>query len=301
VVEHCNELSFIATTPSDAPGECRFTIQTASLLQLAARVDGNELHIGAVKHEAAPTPPPPGPTAIGKELAAQTWTVVFWGRGSLLNLGNAEPASPQLAPDAAQGVHALALIGEVGAGVRIEPTGTTFRAYLRTAWANPPEVAAKLVALPAQVIASADATAKGKAIAAAAPDAPFAGDFAAGQGGLIVPAAIIGMVAALVVPALTLEAQEPLPARGVDKAQLTTLLVRAYANEAYPAWVQANPKKQCPDSLAELAGFLGAPPDVPTLVDAWDHPIVMTCEHGRVIVFSVGPDGQAGTADDIKP
>ena len=300
VIEHCSELSFITTTPAEAPGECRFTIQTASLLQLAARVEGNELRIAPATKETPPASAS-GPTAIGKELAAGTWTAVFWGRGSLLNLGSSQPASPQLPPDAAQGVHALSLIGEVGAGLKIEATRTTFRAYLRTAWANPPEIAAKLVELPAEVIASADATARGKAIAAAAPGSPFAEDFAAGQGGMIVPAAVIGLVASLIVPALTQEPDESPPSRGVDKAQLTTLLVRAYANEAYPTWQAANPKKTCPDSLAELAGFLGAPPDVPTLVDAWEHPIVMTCEHGKVVVFSTGPDGQAGTADDIKP
>jgi hypothetical protein len=35
-----------------------------------------------------------------------------------------------------------------------------------------------------------------------APDTPFARDFAAGQGGLIIPTGVLGLASAIVIPAL---------------------------------------------------------------------------------------------------
>ena len=304
LVEHCNELPGLETSPGMPEGECWFQLRGASLLQLQAWVDGKELRIGSDRLKT--TPGKPGAlTAIGKELAAGTWTASVWGRGTLLNLTGVAPASGELPPVAALMVHAISLVDELGAAIAVDKDSASFRVYLRTAWANPPNVVSQLLAISGDDVASGRATARGKAIADAAPDSPFAADFAAGQGGMMVPAAMIGIVASELVPMLQ-ETEQPPGPRPIDKAQLVQVLVRAYVVEAYPEWQKANPGKTCPASLAELAGFLGAPPDVPTMVDPWDHPLVLLCGKDLpagaqgIAVMSAGPDGKPGTADDVK-
>jgi type II secretory pathway pseudopilin PulG len=86
-------------------------------------------------------------------------------------------------------------------GMRME--GDTLHAVIaaRTTYANPDAVVAKLNALaPADILAGRGAE-TAKAIAAAAPDSPFAADLTAGYNGLLVPSAAIGVMAAVAIPA----------------------------------------------------------------------------------------------------
>ena len=82
--------------------------------------------------------------------------------------------------------------------------------------------------------------------------------------------------------------------------------MRAYVEQAYPAWAAAHPGAACPGSLSELASYLDVPPDFPTLVDAWGQPFVLACGKDlppgakAIAVLSLGPDGKQGTADDIR-
>jgi hypothetical protein len=176
-------------------------MQTASVLELEAWVAGNELRIGA--HKDGEAKGAPGAlTPIGKELADGEWSAVFWGRGTMLNLAGIEPAAVDLPPEASAAVHAMALVNELGVGLKVAKDGLTLRGMMRTTWANPPELAAKLIAISGDDIVHGRATEPAKAAAAANAGTPFATDFASGQGGLMVPAAALGIVSAVVLPAI---------------------------------------------------------------------------------------------------
>ena len=59
---------------------------------------------------------------------------------------------------------------------------------LRTAWSNPDDVIAKITAIKPEDMLAGKASDAGKAIAASAPDSPFARDYKSGYQGLMMPA-----------------------------------------------------------------------------------------------------------------
>lgn len=202
IVEHCAQLgTFFQLASTQVPGACRIVLQGTNALELDLWVEGNELRVGA-KKGAAPAGKPGGMTAIGSELAGGDWTAAFWGRGTMLNLAGIAPATQDAPVEVALGIHAIALVNELGAAVKVEGTGVKLRGYLRTVWTNPPEVVSRISAITGNEIVSGKATEPAAAIAASAPRSPFAADFAAGQGGLMIPAAAIGLASAVVIPAV---------------------------------------------------------------------------------------------------
>ncbi|HUS33483.1 MAG TPA: hypothetical protein VMZ53_33505, partial [Kofleriaceae bacterium] len=312
IVEHCTDIgNFFELAKAQTPGACRIVLQGTTQLELDIWVDNNELRLGAHKG-AAPQGKRGGMTSTGSALAASDWTAAFWGRGTMLNLQGIAPATADVPAEVALGIHAIALINELGAAAKVDPTGVTFRAYLRTAWTNPPGVLAKIAAITGNEIVTGKATEPAAAIATATPSAPFAADFAAGQGGLMIPAAAIGVAAAVVIPAILQavsntrgDAQaanappvdEPAPMKNED---LAALLTRAYVEEAWPQWKTEHPDKPCPDKLEDLTKYFGENPGVPVLEDGWGHPLRMTCDPKfGLVVMSFGPDGTFGTPDDI--
>ncbi|HET9991805.1 MAG TPA: hypothetical protein VFQ65_24920, partial [Kofleriaceae bacterium] len=64
------------------------------------------------------------------------------------------------------------------------------------------DVAQQVIAIGGDDIVHGRATAPGLALATGHAGAPFAQDFAAGQGGLMVPAAALGIATAIIVPAI---------------------------------------------------------------------------------------------------
>ena len=72
---------------------------------------------------------------------------------------------------------------------------------VRTIWANPDDVVAKLFAIPADQLLRDPAVRQARAIALAAPTSPFATDFRAGLGGGGALAPAIGIAAAVAIPA----------------------------------------------------------------------------------------------------
>ncbi|NVB83140.1 MAG: hypothetical protein HOV81_32500 [Kofleriaceae bacterium] len=211
IIEHCPELgSFFQIAEKQTPGACRIVLQGTNAVELDAWVENNELRLGA-KKGAVPAGKPGAVTAIGKELATGDWTAALWGRGTMLNLANIAPASEQVQAEVAVGIHAIALVNELGAAIKVESTGVKLRAYLRTAWTNPPEVVSKISAISGNDIVTGKATEPAAAIASSAPGSPFAADFAAGQGGLMIPAAAIGLASAVIIPAV-INAIAPAPA-----------------------------------------------------------------------------------------
>jgi hypothetical protein len=201
LLEHCKELNILLDVTAEQPKDaCRFKMQS---IELEVWVDepAKQLRVGA--HRGPATPGAAATlTPIGAELAHGTWTAMFWGRGTMLNLTGIKPSTDEIPPAGAAALHAISLVNELGAGLVIDDQGIRFRGVLRTAWANPPELAAKVVAIPGADIVHGVATEPARALAAANPSAPFAGDFAAGQGGLLVPAGAMSIAIAIVLPAI---------------------------------------------------------------------------------------------------
>jgi hypothetical protein len=197
LVDHCSDLGeLLPLAKEQTPGACRISLEGITSLDVDAWVDGNELRLGG--HKGAPTAGKSlALSPIGAELASGKWTFAFWGRGSILPSTSALP--PSLPDEAKLTMRLLDLVEELGAGVSIGQDNIQLRAVLRTAWANPDDVVAKLVAITAEDAAT-KGPALGKAIADASPDSPFAIDFAAGQGGLMIPTVAAGMIAKAVVP-----------------------------------------------------------------------------------------------------
>lgn len=311
VIEHCDDLGkFFELAKTQTPGVCRIMLQGTSQLELDAWVEGNELRLGAHKGQ-APAGNPGGMTSIGAELARGDWTAAFWGRGTMLNLAGIAPASQVVQPEVAVGIKAIALINELGAAAKVDAHGLSFRASLRTAWTNPPDIVAKVSSIPGEDIVTGKAGEPAKQIAANAPSSPFAQDYAAGQGGLMIPAAAIGIATAVVLPAVIRAmgggaADQPPPddtqqRAPIDNKELTSLLVRAYIQEAYPQWQAEHKGAKCPAKLEDLAKYFGENPGIPVLADPWGHNLVMTCdEKAGLSVMSVGEDGKQGTADDVR-
>src|SRR4051794_24399697 len=86
-------------------------------------------------------------------------------------------------------------------------------------------------------------------------------------------------------------------------AEAATFDVKRLAFEAYPQWAAAHPDKACPAKLEELLEYVDRNT---TAQDPWRHPYKLMCGTSLpagamgLAILSFGPDGQEGTADDIK-
>ncbi|HEY5950516.1 MAG TPA: hypothetical protein VIV40_33725 [Kofleriaceae bacterium] len=308
VIANCKDVEkFFELAKTQTPGACRIVLQGTNALELDTWVEGNTLRLGAHKG-AMPAGKPGGMTAFGRELANGTWSAAFWGRGTMLNLSGITAAQQEIPPEVALGIHAMALVNELGAAVRVDKDGMRFRGVLRTAWTNPPAVTEKIIKVSGNDVVSGKATAPALAIVKQAPGSPFAADFDAGQGGLMVPAAMIGLASAVVIPAVMrmmgisgdeAPTDSPTGAPPMDQADLVSLLIHAYAEEAYPKWKADHPKQKCPATLAEVAKYFGDNPGLPVEQDPWGNALVMKCDDKGFSVSSLGPDGKPGTEDDV--
>lgn len=81
-----------------------------------------------------------------------------------------------------------------------------------------------------------------------------------------------------------------------SKTDVTRIVLKKYAYEAYPSWLAAHRDGVCPRSLHELADYMNADSDR----DAWGKPLVFWCEGQRLMVTSAGEDARFGTEDDLK-
>ncbi|MGE0866991.1 MAG: hypothetical protein AB7P03_00405 [Kofleriaceae bacterium] len=155
-------------------------------------VEGTELRIG--DRSATRADAPVQMTASGTALANQPWMLAFWGRGTLFG------SSMYNAPGVDRsGLERLLGISELGLGARLDGDVTRVRFVGRTIFDNPEDVVAKLLALRPDERGDAS---KVKAIADGAPSSPFAADFAAGHGGVILSTGAFGMLASVGIPAL---------------------------------------------------------------------------------------------------
>jgi Tfp pilus assembly protein PilE len=204
LLEHCADLPLGGKLVA---GTCRFENPLLGRITPEVWVEGDELHVRVE----LPTPAGAASamTPIGAELARDEWSMVFWGRGT--GLASSFDLSSVLADanltnglDAAT-VGALArglvMINELGNGLAIDGDRARFVFAVRTAWANPDDVVAKLSAITGRDILTGHARAAGQAIADAAPSSLFAADFHAGATGGAISLVPVGALAAIAIPA----------------------------------------------------------------------------------------------------
>ena len=202
LVERCGELPGADEIEARFEGGvCRFKAPSWELA-LDMWIDGTTLRIG--NKSAAPAAKAVPMTPLGAELARGTWSLAFWGRGTML----AGPPKPGVEPvdvpaESAMVIRLMALVNEIGFGVRRDGDRLHIVAAVRTLFSNPDAVRARLFAITAKDIAATRAAALAEPIASSAPSAPFANDFAAGHTGLLLPTALVGTGVSLIVPALS--------------------------------------------------------------------------------------------------
>ncbi len=190
LIEHCAEV-FGRIGATVQGGVCHIPIPMGKL-ELESRVDGNQLRIGY--H----TPGTPGtavsmtPSPLATELSENAWSIAIFGRGSYVDLANLPGAEDYLktilSQYPAEGnvfLRSLPWFSEFGVGVRKDGDVLHFLAGVRTAWANPDDVVAKLLAISGEQVLSGKAAELGKSLASAAPNSPFAQDLKAGAGGML--------------------------------------------------------------------------------------------------------------------
>ena len=205
VIEHCADGPLKEAHATLVDGTCHVAIPNAPSLAVDLWMDGNSLRIG---QKAAVAGPKLELTAIAKELSGQSWQFAFYGRGSVLGAGALLAQQDQLRElpvDSAGIMHiivrAMIFVNELGIAVRVDGSQLRFVFSLRTAWANPDAVVAKLIAIDPDAVIAGKGDALVKPIVDAAPGSPLAGDVGAGYGGLVVQTATVGAMSAIAIPA----------------------------------------------------------------------------------------------------
>ena len=208
IVSRCNELPGAdALEAKVEAGVCRFKAPNWDV-SLDLWMDGKTVRVGK---KPAPKPASVPLTPIGAELARGPWSFVFWGRGTMLAGPPIEGLQPvDVPPESAMVIRAMSIVNELGLGVRQKGDVLELIATVRTTFANPDDVVAKLAAITANDIAATKARALAEPIAKSSPGAPFAHDFAAGHAGLLVPTALAGQGVTMIVTGMMLMRQQDL-------------------------------------------------------------------------------------------
>ena len=171
-----------------------------------AWVDGNALAIGLGQYTAKSTARP-GLAPFAREILDGGWLFAAWGHGTMAGAPLVgDPAQIEAAlrgePIAGLAVWGIYHLSEFGIAGRVSDDGIHGLLRLRTLWANPDDVVA---AVEEKVNALAGGDTKAAAalgdLARKYPGSPYAADVAAGAGGLMAPVALVGVVAAISIPA----------------------------------------------------------------------------------------------------
>lgn len=188
VVERCGEVpgsSVIEARAED--GGCTFGIPTWDI-STSAKMDGDVLRIGR--------PPPSTATLsmspLGVELARGTWSLAFWGRGTMQTAPKTLFDAGEITPRVAVAVLAPTLVTEAGFGARREENRIHILMGVRTIFENPDSVKSQILAIGARDLSSGRARLLVERIAGSAPDSPFASDAAAGHAGLFLVHMFVG-------------------------------------------------------------------------------------------------------------
>lgn len=201
LLEHCTDLPPLAMIGATVnQGACHVPIASLGLA-LDGWIDGNQLRIG---NRSAGTAATLTPSPLAEELSAGDWAVAFFGRGSYLTVADLPQVASILKELPTEGrmfLRGLPLFSELGFGVRQDAANLRFVFGVRTAWSNPEDVIAKLLAITSDDWMAGKAGQIGKSIADGAPSSPFAQDFRAGTLGVMGIALPIGAMAGVAIPA----------------------------------------------------------------------------------------------------
>jgi type II secretory pathway pseudopilin PulG len=276
-------------------GACHVSIPMVQT-EVQAKLDGKELRIDSKTGTAAATTV--APTPIARELLDGEWAFAMFGRGTMLAenpLGSLPMPMPadQMPEEAVIGLRMMMSLNELALGVRAD--GDTVRGLLhfRTWWSNPDDVIAKLAVIDPRDAVQGKAAATAKQIAAAHPQSPFAADYKAGLGGMMAPAAAIGVLAAVAIPAFMDYMKK-------SKKTEASLMLNVIAKSVkMSATVDgALPKGRAP--LSPAASCCKSPDRKCNAPDAWKHPvwqaIDFSLDEPHLFRYSYESDGKTFTA-----
>ena len=199
LIEHCSDLAPLGIlADQQTPGSCRIKVPQLGQ-ELEIWVAGKELRVGTK----SPAPGKAVPmTPVGAEIARGEWAFAAWGRGTMFSAAAQPlPGLTEMPSEAAMIVRGVSMLDEVGTAVKLDGDVLRVLVNVRTVWANPDDVVAKLLAISPADVGQGRAGDASRATAAAAPGTPFAADFEAGQSGMLIPTAVVGMLAAVAIPA----------------------------------------------------------------------------------------------------
>jgi hypothetical protein len=200
LVERCTEIPALARLKATTKaGRCTVRMPDFAL-EIEAWIEGNQLRI---RRSGTGQAEPVTPTAMASELATGDWAVAAYGRGTIAAEGDRYPIPREIDKTVlAAALRLVSVFNEAGFGMRAD--GDTLRFYLgvRTLWANPDDVVAKVLAIPTSAFLDRSSVPIAKQIVAAAPDSPFAGDVRAGASGALLPLATGGFLTALLVESM---------------------------------------------------------------------------------------------------
>lgn len=286
-------------------GTCRIQLPEAHF-ELDLWIEDQKLRVGKKGLQAGSKSVPLPKAAL--EMATGQWSFVMWGRGSMFAPTGRPPGpTPTVNPMMLVPIRATSVINEAGVALRKESTkdGEVVRFMLtaRTQFANPRALVDQLATITALDAIANTAWQKAKPIAEAHPTSLFAGDYTSGQAGLTLATYLIGAGTQLVMPIITSAPPGGPQAERPPPGMMTQGAVRQYVTAIYPDYLKANPTKPCP-SMQELAAFVA---EDATTTDEWGKPLLVVCGKDLppgvttgIAIISPGPDGQLGTADDIK-
>jgi hypothetical protein len=203
LVQGCGEGPLGQLGAKATKGGCSFPVPNFPSMNVALSVEGKTLHAAMTSQGASSNTV--ALTTLGQELADQRWQDAFWGHGSLLAgdqyLTSQLAAMPMELPILNSAIRAMMMLNEFGIAARVDGEALRFVLGVRTAWSNPDDIVAKLLAIaPADFLAG-----KGPALATAiaTKGSPLAHDLEAGYTGMIIPMSGVGVMSAVAIPAFT--------------------------------------------------------------------------------------------------
>jgi hypothetical protein len=204
LIDHCGDLLPVTVAALSQGGTCKVPVPMLGTT-LEAWVEGKTLRLGMKE---PPTPADVELTRTGAELADGMWSFAFWGRGSLLAAPQMHvPPEAVADPGVQAALRAMLMLNELGIGVRVDGDKLTFVGVVRTAFANPDDVVAKLATLTPTDILAGKGPDLAKSIGSGAT--PIADDVKAGYAGLVLPISLLGMASASATPAFLEYMQQP--------------------------------------------------------------------------------------------
>jgi hypothetical protein len=192
LIDHCTE--FLPPLAGATVKDGRCSIRLWPLPEtLTAWIEKSTLHVAVTD---APKSGSVALTAIATELAHGTWNAAVWGRGTLVAAPfSSLPPMTFKQPEVRMGLRAATMFSETGIGVRVDGNDLHVVGVVRTAFANPDDVVAKLATIPMDDIFAGHGAERAKAFAGTAT--PLAADLKAGSVGMLAP---LGLVSAITVP-----------------------------------------------------------------------------------------------------